>query len=424
MKKIAVIGMGLTPEDLTNKHLAVIKEADILVGGKRHLSYFEDHQGIKKTIGKDLTGVLNFIKARMGQQSVVVLASGDPLYYGIGHYLTKFIDSEYIDVYPNISVVSAAFSRLKESWQDAYVISMHGRQDEEELRTALAEKDKIAVLTDTKRDPAWLARRLTQMRAAEFSMCVLEQIGTPSEQVNWHEISKAATLKYADPNLVVLKRKKEISDLDHESQVTDHKLKTENRKSQVENLSTGMPDHLFKHDQGIITKSEVRAVAISKLRLEPGQIFWDLGAGSGSVSIEASLFIKSGGIYAVEKNPERIEQIEQNKKFFKIENLKIIRANLPEKMKELPRPDRVFIGGGGKKLKKITESACSYIKPKGVIVINTVLLSSINAAMTALERSGFSTDIVQVQISRGRKMPWGERMESLNPVWIISGEKK
>ena len=414
--------MGLSTEDLTAKHLELIKKADILIAGKRHLSCFEDHPGEKMLITKELSLLTEYIKANMNHKAIVVLASGDPLYYGIGHFLTAALNPEYIDIYPNISAISAGFSRIKESWHDANIISLHGRDKEDEsLSAALAEKDKIAVFTDKKRNPAWLAKKIIEFQASgvrsqkseSLKMCVLEQLGTESEKVAWYTPEEAAEKQFSDPNLVILKRNQES--------VTSYQLPVTSYKQPTANI--GYPDHLFIHEQGLITKSEIRAITLSKLRLEPGHVLWDLGAGSGSVSIEASGFIKHGEIYAVEKNPRRIEHIRQNKENFGVTNLKIIEANLPEKMKELPLPDRIFIGGGGSHLKEILESACNLLKPKGIIVINTVLLQNIDTALNSLKQSGFKTDIIQVQINRSKEMPWGERLEALNPVWIISAVK-
>jgi len=174
----------------------------------------------------------------------------------------------------------------------------------------------------------------------------------------------------------------------------------------------------------LITKAEIRAVTLSKLRLMPDHILWDLGAGSGSISIEASIFIKSGRIFAIEKNPERIIHIENNRKRFNVTNLEIIQSELPDGLDNLPAPDRIFIGGGGKNLEKIIRSSSGYLMQDGVIVINTILISNIDVAMSTLKSQGFITDIVQAQISRGQQMPLGKRLNAENPVWIISGEKR
>jgi precorrin-6Y C5,15-methyltransferase (decarboxylating) len=182
-----------------------------------------------------------------------------------------------------------------------------------------------------------------------------------------------------------------------------------------------MPDGCYAHQEGMITKSEVRAVTLSKLKLSASHIVWDLGAGSGSISIEASLFVKRGRIFAVDKSSQRIAQIRKNKARFNIKNLEIIQSVLPEGLADLPAPDRIFIGGGGKDLTKIIEAAAARLKPNGIIVINTVLIPNLQIANQTLHRLGFQTNIVQVQINRGSAMPWGERLDAQNPVWIISG---
>jgi len=148
-----------------------------------------------------------------------------------------------------------------------------------------------------------------------------------------------------------------------------------------------------------------------------------LGAGSGSISIEASLFIKEGRIYAIEKNPERIEQIKANKERLGVTNLFVNHAVLPEGLESLPAPQRIFIGGGGKELEKIITAASGHLEAEGVMVINTILLENVVVARNTLKRLGYQVNIVQVQVSRGHGMPWGERLEAQNPVWIISGEK-
>jgi precorrin-6Y C5,15-methyltransferase (decarboxylating) len=152
-------------------------------------------------------------------------------------------------------------------------------------------------------------------------------------------------------------------------------------------------------------------------------VFWDLGAGSGSVSIEAALFIKKGSIFAVEKNTERIAQIKENRNRFGVENLHIVQSDLPDGLETLPRPDRIFIGGGGQGLERIINAASAFLRPDGLVVVNTVLLENVNISRKTLQGLGYRTDVVQVQINRSSRMPWGERMDAQNPVWIVTGEK-
>ena len=402
MNPVNIIGVGMGPQDLSEQQLKIIEQAEVLVGGRRLLEFFKASRARKKSISKDIADIIKFIKNQMKTRNVVVLASGDPLFFGIGATLIKALGPEHVTIYPNISTVSAAFARIKEPWSDIQIISLHGKKNEKQLLQALEREDNIAVLTDPRKDPAWLARLLIENQMLDFQICVLEKLGSSSERVAWYPLSRAAGMEFAAPNLAVLKRGAKDSKISSQAYL-------------------GIPDGWFAHQAGLITKSEVRAVSISKLQLLPNHIMWDLGAGSGAISIEASVLIAKGRIYAVEKNSERIEQIKRNKRRFKVKNVEIVESVLPQGLGDLPAPDRVFIGGGGKELKAIIQSAAAALKSNGIIVINTVLLPSLQNAKKTMNQLGFQTDVVQIQINRGSDMPWGERLEAQNPVWIIRG---
>jgi precorrin-6Y C5,15-methyltransferase (decarboxylating) len=403
MKTVTIIGMGLTPQDLTAEHLKVIEAADILIGGKRLLDYFEQCSAQKKTIDKNVKGVIDFVKNHMASRSIVVLASGDPLFFGIGARLVKALGADNVVIYPNISSVAAAFARIKEPWSNVRVISLHGRNNESILFKALEKENIVAVFTDPKNNPARLAQRLIEEDFINFKMCVLESLGTAAERFDWYSLDRAAGMLFSEPNLAILKRGSE-----------DLKEKKA--------LHLGLPDNYYHHQQGLITKSEIRAITLSKLRLLKDHVLWDLGAGSGSISIEASQLVPSGRVFALEKNPQRIEQIEINKRRFGVKNLEILPAVLPEGLERLPRPDRIFIGGGGRELENIINSAVTFLKPDGLVVVNTVLMRNLQTATEALRTLDFKTSMVQVQISRSQPMPWGDRLEAQNPVWIVSPE--
>jgi precorrin-6Y C5,15-methyltransferase (decarboxylating) len=405
MKAVSIIGMGTGPEDLTARHLRIIEQADILLGGRRLLEYFSDMPAYKKMIGKDIAGIIQFIRKKIKDREIVVLASGDPLFFGIGARLAASLGNRQVRIYPNISAVAAAFARIKESWDDARIISLHGRKKSDTLFSALEHENKVVVFTDPKKNPSWLAERLLEMELSHFKMCVFEAMGSNAERFGWYPLKKAAGVKFRVPNLVVLKRRRLEPHAGH-------------------GIHLGASDNCYCHTNGLITKAEIRAITLSKMRLASNHILWDLGSGSGSISIEASLFIKTGTIFAVEKDPGRIENIKKNKRRFKTRNLRIVQTVLPGGLAGLPQPDRIFIGGGGKNLKAIVTEAAQYLKPGGKIVINTVLIQNFQVVMAVLSRLKFETDVIQVQINRSRQMPWGERLEAQNPVWIISGFHK
>jgi len=402
-KRVSVIGLGMSPRDLTEEHLERIRNAEILIGGRRHLDYFPDVTAEKLAITRDIKGLSEYIRTWAGRRTIVVLASGDPMFHGIGPTVVRAAGSDRVDIFPNVTSVAAAFARIRETWNDAVIISLHGQNRFPALLDALERSRKVAVLTDPGHSPAWLAAELANEGMTDVNLCVLERLGQPDEKVRWFTPTEAADEQFADPNLVI--------------------LNAGTSRGADPSLHLGMPDDSFAHENGLITKSEVRAITLARLRLASHHVLWDLGAGSGSVGIEAAVFIRTGRIIAVERRAERIDLIRENRSRFKVRNLEIVQADLPAAIEELPAPDRIFIGGGGRKLPDILDEATSRLKPGGILVVNTVLLPSFQAACSELNRHGFTVDVLQVQINRGRAMPWGDRLDAQNPVWIVTGEK-
>ena len=400
---ITIIGTGISPDDLTARQRSIIEGAHILVGGQRLLDQFGRRDCRQWVIDKDLKGLGDFLEAEMTGHAIVVLTSGDPLFFGIGAYLVRRLGADKVHILPNVSAVAAAFARIGEPWQDVRVVSLHGRNHTGQLLRHLADGDTVAVYTDPVHTPAWLAELLAENQFADVTMVVLEQLGSVDERISRTTPDRAVGMSFADLNLVV--------------------LKPDPARQAAAALHPGMPDHHFTHENGLITKAEVRAVSLSRLRLFDRAIFWDLGAGSGSVSIEAGLFITRGVIYTVEKNPQRIGQIHTNRRRFGIGNLHVVQAHLPEGLADLPDPDRVFVGGGGQALGDIIANAAGRLKPGGIIVINTVLIENMTIAVSKLESLGLDMDMVQIQVNRATTMPFSHRLEAANPVWIITGRR-
>ncbi|MBF0101595.1 MAG: precorrin-6y C5,15-methyltransferase (decarboxylating) subunit CbiE [Desulfobacterales bacterium] len=413
MKQISIIGMGLTKEDLTTKHLDIIQQADVLIGAKRHLSYFDDYTCEKREISKDLFELITYLKRCLSdsnvdaKQSLVILASGDPLFYGIGSFLIHALDPEHVKIYPNITTVAAAFSRIKEPWQDVYTLSCHGRPNPPDWENILKTYQTIAVFTDRINTPPAIASSLIQQGYTDYTMCVFEQLGMPQERFQWYTIADAVKIHCTEPNLVVIKR-----------------ITQKDRDDQQYEIQLGMPDHMFLHDAGCITKPEIRTVVISKLKLNnPKLTLWDIGSGSGSVAIESSLFLNQGRIIAVEKQKHRVQQIQKNLERFQTTSIEVINAKFPEGIDPLPNPDRVFIGGGGEGLEEIIRQTAMRLSPNGILVVNTVVIEHMHAAYQCLKQLQFNPEMIQLQINRSTSMPHGERFMAENPVWILSGVK-
>ena len=189
--KVIIIGMGLSPDDLTARHLDIIRRADILIAGKRHLAGFREHSGIQKEITRDIQELTAYIRQHFKAHQIVVLASGDPLLFGIGSAIIDALGPDQVEIHPNISSIAAAFARIKEPWQDARIISMHGKKAEHALLSTVAETALVAVLTDPKRNPAWIAGLLRDHHLNSVRICVLEQLGTASEKISWHSLEEA-----------------------------------------------------------------------------------------------------------------------------------------------------------------------------------------------------------------------------------------
>ena len=403
MKPVDIVGVGLCFSDLSQKYLSIIDNAEIIVGGKRHLKWFDKYPSEKREITAPLSGVIEDIRRWMYHKKVVVLASGDPLFFGIGHKLVKALGADNVNIHPNISTMAACFSRLKMTWHQAAVVSLHGKDRSMELELALRMEKPIFVLTDPRHNPAWVGDFLRRTKSSQWCMWVFERLGEPEERIRQISPEISSGMTFDEPNAVVL-------------------LNTR-RKKTIYPLFTGAPEQWYEHERGLITKPEVRAVTLSKLRLMPDHVFWDLGAGSGSVAIEAAVFITGGKIIAVEQKKERVTQIQTNAKKFGVEHIRIVQATLPEGLQDLPSPNRVFIGGGGISMSLILETAAQKLLPQGRVVINTVVAETMASAIATLGKLGFDVDAVQVQINKGKAMPSGTRFEATNPVWIISGER-
>ncbi len=438
---VEIIGIGLGIDDITEKQKKIINKADLLIAGSRYLDYFKKIRADKLAIKKDINLIAGEIKLRMAKEKIVVLASGDPLFFGIGSSLIKKLGRKNIIIHPNVSSVISAFARIKEPWHDVFFISLHGKKVPPDFKNFVLGRNKIAILTDPVKNPAWIARKLVKENCIDFEFHVFENLGRKEEKIfHFNDVNEATGLNFKSPSVVILKRKDipdlQVKILKCQSKIKDKSINTNEFKygrkdrnkivADTENLNIypGMPDHLFSHEKGLITKAEVRAVVLSKLKLiSDSHVLWDLGAGSGSISIEASKSIPEGSVFAVEKNMDRIFDIKKNIEKFRVPNINIIHANLPDGIEDLSEPDRVFIGGGGRGLLKIIGIAIERLAANGVIVISIVILQNIEPCLNFLIAKGFSTNLVQLQVSCSKPMPFGHRLEALNPVWIISGER-
>jgi precorrin-6Y C5,15-methyltransferase (decarboxylating) len=336
-----------------------------------------------------------------GGRRVVVLASGDPVYFGIGPLLVDCLGAQRVRIYSNIGVVQMAFATLGLAWQDALVLSAHGRPIEPVVAAALTHA-RLAILTDAERTPAVIARALLEagMEPAARTWC-MERLGGPAERIQHGTLAACATWT-ADPlNVVVIERDPACV--------------------RGRPLSIGLPEDAFVHERGQITKADVRLLSLVRLAPRAGDVVWDVGAGSGSLSVEAAgLCAPSGKVYAIERLPEQQACIDANIRRHGPGNVHVVAGEAPSVLSDLPDPDAVFIGGSGGKLEPIVDTSLRRLLPSGRLVVTLATLESLHTVSTLLNARGLPFDLVQVSIARGVSIGDGTRLAPLNPVFIVS----
>lgn len=399
MKPIHIVGLGLGPMDITPESERIVRRADVIAGGKRLLAFFPDHEGERLVLTGDVNGWLARVAAAAQDREVAVLASGDPGFYGIASRGAEYFGPENIVVHPAVTAAQAAFARLKLPWQDAEIISLHGR-GEASLWGALSQYSKIAVYTDPVHSPDVIARKIMERDLENWRLFVLSDLGSPDEQCEEYSLETAARTQFSPLNVVVL--------------IRDHPPCP---------ITVGAPEEAYQHEAGLITKAEVRAVALGKLALSPGHTLWDLGAGCGSVGIEASGLVKNSQVWAVEKKPERVRQIRDNRRKFGAANLNVLQADLPGGIDELPDPDRIFIGGGGDSLADVIKVSAPRLSAGGVMVVSVVMFKSLEAARKTMSDLGMDPEIIQIQINGSKSIAEDLFLRAQNPVWLITGRK-
>ena len=403
MHRVHVVGLGVDHEDLTPAISKRIENAQVLVGGDRLLALFRDHPGVKISIKSPLKDVIEKInKETRLHGEVVVLADGDPGFFGIGKRLIDAFGKDSVILYPNVTTLQAAASKVKIPWHDIQIVSLHGRKDMQPLLRALVKNDRVAVFTDHDFHPARIARALLGRGVDIFNMLVFEDLGAESEKINCFELTDVAKQRFSPLNFVILERTKppEIP------------------------LSLGLDDDLYLHSKGLITKKEIRAVGLSALALEPNHTVWDLGAGCGSMAIEVSLLAHRGAVLAVEKNAGRVHLIRDNIRRMGAYGVQTIFGEMPKCLKDLPDPDRIFIGGGIGKNNRVLETATERLRPGGKLVLHLVLMGSLARARDYLKGLDWPFTLTQIEVSRSGSIAGDQRLVALNPVFIVSAEKR
>lgn len=400
-QKIYLVGAGIEGwEGFGQKALEVIGKAEVLIGHQRHLDNFPDFPGEKQVLD-DLSIMLDFLKNT--DKRTVVLGSGDPNFFGVARFLLRNLPKERIEIFPNVTSIQYAFARIKEPWDDAIFVSVHGRGLGRAIDRIVA-AEKVAVLTDSTNTPAVIARELLERGAEGYEAWLCEDLGLPKEKFTRTDVRGLLELSSSPLNILILIRA-------WEPNLEQYPL-------------IGIDDEQFATAKKLITKQEVRAVTLAKLQLQDDLTLWDIGSGSGSVSIEASNLMPNGKVFALEKNPQYLVFLRDNLKKFVARNVKLVEAFAPEGLDDLPDPDRVFIGGSGGLLEEIIEAVDKRLKTEGRIILNAVTLDTLTKAVEFLEDHGYTVEVTCVNIAKTRGLTEYKMFEAHNPVYIVAAWKE
>ncbi|OMF92131.1 bifunctional cobalt-precorrin-7 (C(5))-methyltransferase/cobalt-precorrin-6B (C(15))-methyltransferase [Paenibacillus sp. FSL R7-0337] len=402
---IYVIGIG---EDgaggLTPDSLGIVNNSEVLLGGERQLNFFGRYRGEKIVLQGGLKPFTDKLEEVWRERRTVVLASGDPFFFGIAGYLVRRFGPEHVEVIPHYSSVQLAFARLGDSWQDAELISLHGRPIQG-LAQRIDGKHKIALLTDENNTPAVIAAYLREFGMMEYEAFVCERLGGAEELCRFWTLEEMETREFAALNVVILRRKQEVS--------------IPMRRG------FAYPDEEFrqrKPEKGLITKREVRALVLSELNLSEDAVVWDIGSGSGAVAAECARIARLGKVYALEKSAENLPNMAANRLKFRAD-FEIIQEKAPQGLAALPDPDAVFIGGSGGELANIIGHSAARLRPEGRIVVGAITVETLHGSMEALKAAGLACEVTMLQASRGKPILGMTRFDGMNPVYVVSGRR-
>jgi precorrin-6Y C5,15-methyltransferase (decarboxylating) len=337
-------------------------------------------------------------------RKVLVVAGGDPNFFGLAGRLLQVVDPGRVSLRPATTTVQRAFARLKATWAGVEVQSLHGRQSWRLFWSALyraarpGQSGRLAVYTDPRNTPTLIAERMLERGQRAWTATVLSDLGSASESVWAGTLEEAAGRAFPALNLLVL-----------------------TASAEPRPLAVGAPEGAYAHSDGLITKSEVRCVTLGLLELSGQETMWDLGCGSGSVALEAARLLDRGEVWAVEKNRDRAAQALANRALYGVAHLEIIVGDALDHIERLPRPDRVFVGGGGAQLSAILERTWARLAPGGVVVAAAVRVDSLSEACAALSKPGRPASVTQVATARSEPLTGSLQLKPQNQVWLVKG---
>ncbi|MCE9574313.1 MAG: precorrin-6y C5,15-methyltransferase (decarboxylating) subunit CbiE [Deltaproteobacteria bacterium] len=403
-RAVTLVGIG---DDgclgLTSRAVGAVSRAAVLVGGERHLAFFPQFAGERIALRGGLTAILDRVAALAEDQNVCILASGDPLFFGVGRRVIARLGAPHVEIIPQPSSMQLAFARAGLDWGDAALLSVHGRSLDG-LVTRLARLAKVALLTDDEHSPPRIAAQMIEYGEAAWTAWVCERLGGADERVRQLPLAELALVSDVDPlNVLILVR--------------------------TDTAWRAPPTIPFLHEdafarrtpkKGLITKREIRLLTLGAMALRRDSVVWDVGAGSGSIAIEAAMLAPEGRTYAIEVDPEGVALCRANARELGVDNVHVIPGLAPDALADLPAPDAVFIGGSKGSMTAIVDVALARLRPGGRLVVNAITLENAAEVYQALRGRDLVPDVTLVQIARAEPLARYLRYEALNPIQIFA----
>jgi precorrin-6Y C5,15-methyltransferase (decarboxylating) len=412
--KIYIVGIGDDQLDGLGPMAAqIVAAADMIIGDPRAL------EGVNAAVNPsaervqymgDLDAVVEKLNGR-GEKMAVILAVGDPLFYGTARYLCDAVGKDHFEVLPHVSSMQLAFARVKESWDDAYLANT-ATQPLERLIGKIRTAERVGLFTSDEIPPNLVAQSLADERIEYFTIYVCENLGSRDERVTVGSVKEIASQTFSPLNVMVLVR---------ELAVPDKKLDGKSHRL------FGNPDEHFRQSRpkrGLLTPSEIRCLVLSEMDLSADSVVWDVGAGSGSVAIEAAQIARDGTTFAIEMDAEDFALISENAEQFGVKNLKPVLGQAPAVWEDLPDPDAVFVGGSGRQISALVDAAIDRLKPGGSLVCVVGTIENVQAVFEIINTKLGDADAWMMNVARGIQQLQRLRFESLNPTFVLSGHRK
>jgi precorrin-6Y C5,15-methyltransferase (decarboxylating) len=412
--KLVILGMG---DDgfagLTEASRRLLTEADVVLGAEPTLRLLAGQSLAARLVplDPDMPAALRQAREALAMRRPVLVSYGDPLFYGIARYLAERLGKDRIEIIPHVSSMQLAFARVKESWDDAYLASAAGRPLGvliDRIRTA----DKVGLFPGEDLPPRRIARALLDHGIDYFRAYVCEHLGQPDERVTQAELSELAELDFDPLHVLILVRKPNRPD--RVAKLGRHRL-------------FGNPDDAFAQSRpkrGLITQAEVRAIALAQLDVRPTSVVWDIGAGSGSVAIEAAQLAHQGTVYAVEPEPNDRFLLQANAEAFGVPNVRPVAGRAPECLADLPEPDAVFVGGTGRQTGAVLRAAFDRLADGGTLVVNVATIDALAAAHQTLKQLAGEVRLWNISLARGIEQMDRVRFQAVNPTFLLAATKR